>query len=546
MAIKGNTAVARILKQEGVDLLFCFPANSLIDACAKEGIRPVLTRTERTLVNMADGYSRVTNGRHIGVACTQGGPGVENAFAGVAQAFAESTPVLFLPDGPDQAKLGNPGPGNFDPIRSYATVAKLAERINQPARIGEFLRRAFTSLRNVRGPVLLEVPRDVQLADVDEELGYISPSPHRAQGDPADVKAPVRALLAATNPIILSGMGVLYAEATEELKEFAELVQTPVATTLSGKSGFPEDHALAAGTYSATAAGPAGRLLREADLIFGVGTSTTKGSLSIMLPPGKRLVQTAIDGADIGRDYLADVVVLGDAKLVLCQLIEEVKRVAGAECRRGSDSAVRYLTGLREAWLAQWAPKLTSAETPINPYRVIADLQRAIDPATAIVTHDSGNPRDQTVPFYRAVTPRGYIGWGHSKQLGYGYGLAMGAKLAAPEKTVVNIIGDAGFGMCGMEVETASRSKIGVLTIILNNSAMGGYEKHLPVATEKWRTKFLSGDYADMARALGAHSERVTDPEQIIPSIKRAFPHLGEGQPAVLEMITCEDTEFSR
>jgi thiamine pyrophosphate-dependent acetolactate synthase large subunit-like protein len=196
--------------------------------------------------------------------------------------------------------------------------------------------------------------------------------------------------------------------------------------------------------------------------------------------------------------------------------------------------------------LEQWMPKLTSNETPINPYRVIWDVAHAVDRSQTIATHDSGNPRDQMLPFYEALVPRGYLGWGKSTQLGTGYGLALGAKLASPEKLVVNVMGDAAFGMIGLDVETAVRERIGVLTILLNNSALGGYEHHLPIATERYRTKFLSGNYTGVAEALGAYAERVEQPAEVVPAIKRARDITTSGRPAVLEVITREEGAFSK
>jgi thiamine pyrophosphate-dependent acetolactate synthase large subunit-like protein len=198
-------------------------------------------------------------------------------------------------------------------------------------------------------------------------------------------------------------------------------------------------------------------------------------------------------------------------------------------------------------WLSEWMPKLTSDEIPINPYRVIWDLMDAVDRTQTIATHDSGNPRDQMLPFYEAITPRSYIGWGKSTQLGYGLGLTMGAKLAAPEKLALNVMGDAAFGMSGMDFETAVREHIPILTIVLNNSALGGYENHMPVATERYGTKFLSGDYAKVAEGLGGYSEKVESPADIIPAIHRCQEVLEAGKPALLEIITREEGKvFSR
>jgi thiamine pyrophosphate-dependent acetolactate synthase large subunit-like protein len=151
------------------------------------------------------------------------------------------------------------------------------------------------------------------------------------------------------------------------------------------------------------------------------------------------------------------------------------------------------------------------------------------------------------LPFYEAITPRSYIGWGKSTQLGYGLGLTMGAKLAAPEKLALNVMGDAAFGMSGMDFETAVREHIPILTIVLNNSALGGYENHMPVATERYGTKFLSGDYAKVAEGLGGYSEKVENPADIISAIHRCQKVLEAGKPALLEIITREEGKvFSR
>jgi thiamine pyrophosphate-dependent acetolactate synthase large subunit-like protein len=542
--MKGVEAVAEVLKREGVEHLFCFPASMLIDAAAAVGIRPILTRTERTLINMADGYTRVSNAQRPGICTVQDGPGIENAFGGVAQAYADSTPILLLPGGAARERSG--WPSGFDPLQAYRSVTKWAGQVNQARRVSEFMRRAFRSLRTAPyGPVLVELPRDVATEELDG-LDYAPACSVRAAADPQDVREAVRLLLAANKPLLHVGHGVLYAEAAAELLEFAQLLQTPVMTTMAGKSAFPEDHPLSAGSAGYTTSGVAAHFLRESDLVFGVGCSFSRSTFSAPIPSGKTLVQVTASPRDLDVYYTIDCALLGDARLVLQQLIEEVKRQAGADGRRGDESAVAEVKRVKDTWLEQWMPKLTSNETPINPYRVIWDLAHAVDRSQTIATHDSGNPRDQMLPFYEALVPRGYLGWGKSTQLGTGYGLALGAKLASPEKLVVNVMGDAAFGMIGLDVETAVRERIGVLTILLNNSALGGYEHHLPIATERYRTKFLSGNYTGVAEALGAYAERVEQPAEFVAAIKRARDITTSGRPAVLEVITREEGAFSK
>ncbi len=544
--MKGAAAVATILKREGVDRLFSFPINPVIDTGSELGIQPIIARTERTVVGMADAYSRVTNGRRIGVCATQWGPGAENTFGGIAQAYSDSTPILYLPAGFNQKRLDSAP--TFEAAKNFQYVTKWAGRINSVDRIPEYLRRAFTYLRAGRpGPVLVEMPSDVLAAELeDAALAYNPVKGAKTMADPAAVREAVKALVTAQRPIIHAGVGVLYAEAWGELRELAELLQAPVMTTLQGKSAFPEDHPLSLGASAAAAPRPLARFLAESDLVFGAGSGLAISSYDAPIPRGKVAVQLTVDERDFNRDYATEYLVQGDAKLVLRQMIEEVQRQLGPEGRKGDDRVAREVVAMREEWLAEWMPKLTSNDTPINPYRAIWDLQQAVDLRNTIATHDAGTPRDMMVPFWRALEPNSYIGWGKSTHLGYGIPLALGAKVARPEKTVLNVMGDLAFGMSGLEIETAARNHLGTLTVVFNNGLMGDYEKHLPNATRLYGSRYISGDYAKIAEGLGAYSERVEKPEEIIPAVKRALQVMQDGRPALLDLVTREETALSK
>ncbi|HEX3990194.1 MAG TPA: thiamine pyrophosphate-dependent enzyme, partial [Acetobacteraceae bacterium] len=360
-----------------------------------------------------------------------------------------------------------------------------------------------------------------------------------------DVDDAAKLLLAASHPMILAGQGVLYAEASAELTELADLLQAPVMTTVDGKSAFPEDHPLALGSGGNTFNGP-GRLYlhTKTDLIFGIGCGFTKHPLTTpALPPNVAIIHATNDPRDLHKSYQTEVALLGDAKLTLASLIAAVKdRLGGKHLNR---SPAAELAAEREAWLAHWHAKLNSAETPMTPYRVMSEFMRVVDPAGAIVTHDSGSPRDQLLPFYRATRPRGYLGWGKSHQLGTGLGLIIGAKVAAPEKFCVNFMGDAAFGMTGLDLETAVRAGIPSLTIVLNNSTMAIEIPHMKLSHEKHHARDLGGRYADLAKDLGAWSERVADPGDIANAILRARRATEDGQTALLEFMTSAETAFS-
>ena len=545
--MNGDQAIAKILKKEGVEWIAAFPAQSLIDACAREGIRPILSRQERAGVNMADGFSRIKNGNTIGVFTMQTGPGSENAFGGVAQAFADSVPILCLPGGQPMNSMDvHP---NFEAVKNYGGITKWMALVNKIERIPELMAMAFTQLKHGRlGPVLLELPRDVMVGEISDALvdSYKPVKKFRSGASAEDVRDLVTALLAADNPVINAGQGVMYAEATEELVEFAELTNIPVMTTLAGKSAFPEDHPLALGTGASSGTLMCQHFLEKADLVLGMGTSFTISNFNAPMPSGVTLAHSTNCADDVNKDHRADYGAIGDAQVVLRQMIEEAKSQLG-EHGRGDVHGVRdEIARVKSEWMAEWNPSLNSDEVPISPYRVFTELMKAVDVRETIITHDSGYPREQIVPFWPAVTPRNYIGWGKSTQLGYGLGLALGAKMAEPDKKVINIMGDAAFGMAGLDIETASRSEIPILTVVLNNGVMTHYYDHMPYATERWNSNALGGEYAEVARGLGAYGEKVSDPDEVAPAIQRALAANAEGKPALLEMKTKEEENVSR
>jgi acetolactate synthase-1/2/3 large subunit len=538
-------AIIEILKREGVEYLSGFPTTPVLESAAVAGIRPIICRQERVGVGIADGFSRVTNGERLGAVAFQYGPGAENAYAGVATAYSDSTPILILPTGHPRSWEGIQP--HFSSLAAYAGVTKHIQQINMPDRTSGIMRRAFAALRQGRpGPVAVEIPIDVALEEVAEESFDYRPSRRLAsQGDYRDVEAAAKALCQARYPVIHAGQGSLYAGAEEELVELAELLKAPVMTTLLGKSAFPETHPLALGSGSGVMSGPVFHFVGRSDVMFGIGSSFTKHGMCMNIPPGKILIQATNDPRDINKDYNIDHPIVGDAKLVLRQMIDACRDIVG-DSRQSDETVATEIKSEREAWLGQWVTKLTSTSTPINPYRVIWDLMQAIRPEDAIVTHDSGSPRDQIMPFYRSSGPRSYLGWGKSHGLGTGLGLTIGAKLAKPEKVCINFMGDAAFGMTGLDFETAVRSGIPIITVVLNNSTMAIETNAMAASHELYHTRDLGGNYADLGRAMGGYAERVEDPAEIIPAFQRARKVTEQdGRAVLLEFITAAETEFS-
>jgi thiamine pyrophosphate-dependent acetolactate synthase large subunit-like protein len=339
------------------------------------------------------------------------------------------------------------------------------------------------------------------------------------------------------------GQGVHYAEAWAEVKELAEHLALPVVTSLEGKSAFPEDHPLALGSGGRAIPKAVHTFLQNADVIFGVGCSFTETSFGVKMPKGKRYIHSTNDHMDLNKDIECEIGLVGDAQLTLQAMLVAVK--AKEPKPRDSQTVAATIKGIAEGWLGEWLPKLTSDETPLNPYRVLWDLQKTVDRDNTIITHDAGSPRDQLSPFWKSTKPLSYIGWGKTTQLGYGLGLAMGAKLYRPDALCINVWGDAAIGFTGMDFETAVRERIPILSILLNNFSMAIELHIMQQSTEKYRSTDISGNYADMAKAFGGYGERVTSPDQIIPAIKRGIEQTRNGVPALLEFITSKEVSIS-
>ena len=541
--MKVSEAIAEILALEGVDVIFGYPRNAVLETAAAAGIRTVIVRQERTGVHMADALSRLSRGKRMGVFAMQHRPGTENAYGGVAQAFSESVPVLVLPQG--YARHLAHVPDNYNASRSMRDVTKTAEPILRAQDTPAIMARAFTALRNGRlRPALVEMPWDVLGEQVPEPLDYRPVVTTRSAPDPEAIGAVADRLVAARRLVIHAGQGVHWANAYAELRELAELLAAPVSTSLEGKSTFDETHPLALGSGGAAIPGQLRHFLDRADLILGIGCSFAQTAFGVAMPAHVPIIHATLDPADFNKGLRCELALAGDAKLTLAALIDACR--ARLSAPRDPGPVAREIAGVEREWLAQWLPLLTSDSAPLSPYRVLWDLQHTVDVAETIITHDAGSPRDQLTPYWKSTAPLSYIGWGKSTQLGYGLGLAMGAKVACPDKLCINVWGDAAIGFTGMDFETAVRERLPILSILLNNSAMAIELDQMPVATERFRATDISGNYAEFARALGGYGERVTEPGEIVAAIRRGIAATEAGQPALLEFITARETRASR
>jgi acetolactate synthase-1/2/3 large subunit len=537
MKIKAANGLARILKAEGIPWVSCYPTNHVNNALGEEGVPILMMGEERFAVAVADAYSRVTCGKQIGV-CTVmanlNAAGIQMAYGAIAQAWEDSAPLLVIAEGVGQ---GGSRHTHYDMAEAFRSATKWVGKVDRADLIPDYVRRAFTQLRSGRpGPVLLVVPRDLGEYDTDEHP-YAPVKGWRSGPDPDDVKAAVKALLAAKDPLVYAGEGVYYADATAELLQFAEAAQVPVLTTLKAKGAFPENHPLSVGVRGSMAE----HFMKKCDVLFSIGSSLFPNRFSHALPDADRktIIQCTVDTLDINRSYETRHAVIGDAKLTLQALIEEIGKRGGVAKK---PALVEEIRTQKQAFMAKFRPLMESNETPINPYRVIGDLMKVLDPKNSFVTADSGNTRDQTSTVYEAQIPRGHLGWGNVSTLGFSLAGAIGAKLAYPGRQCVHITGDAGVCYMMGNFEAVARYKIGITTLHINNGGYSGYGPgfwgggHDPYT---WQvSEHGSACMASMARAVGFHAEDVTQPSEIIPALKRALDENAKGRPAFLEFIS--------
>ena len=549
--MNGIDYIARILKQEGVDWMSCFPSNPLISAVARLGIRPIAFRHERGAVMAADGYSRVSDRQKFGVVAVQSQAGAENAMGGIAQAYADNVPILVFLGGNSLDRLSVKP--NFTAAQNYKGWVKQVEAIYTPNQVGDVMRRAFHALRNgTPGPVVVELTADVCAQDVPEAMqNYKSPKIHRQLPEPSVIKDAATAFLNAKQRVIWAGSGVLFSGATEVLRELAELTASPVFCTMPGKSAFDERHPLALGAGSGTTTGPAHHWLTNSDVLLALGSSLTRSPYAQKVSQGKTIIHNTNNPDELNKDEAADIGLIGDTRLTIEALITCIK-----EKTDGSGVADRFeveanIAAVRAEWMAEWSSVLNSDEEPISYYRVIQALNETLDTENSIVTHDAGAPRDSIVPFYTATVPHSYVGWGKTTHLGFGIPLMIGAKMAEPEKFCLNLMGDGAFGMSGTDIETSARSGAAITTVLLNNSAMATYSGPTQgtigaEAREQYGVSTMQGDYAKIAEGMGAVGIHVNKVPELAPALKEAQRLNASGRTVLIDVNANVEDRRSR
>ena len=547
--MNGTEFIAKILKAEGIDSVTCFPSNPLIEAVAKEGIRPISFRNERGAVMAADGFSRISQRKKFGVAIVQSQAGAENAMGGIAQAYADNIPILLMPGGISLSQLGVKP--NFSVLQNYQGWVKQVETVLSPNEVGNVMRRSFNALRNgPPGPVVVEMTSDVCSLEVPKDSeNYCTPRSAKIIPSQNDIRDAVKYLMKAKKPLIWAGGGVLMSGASKELKKLVEFTGIPVFTTMQGKSAFDERHPLFLGAGCGTTTLAAHNWLKNSDVVLVLGSSLTRTPYGQVLSSEKTLLHNTIDPEDLNKDVSAMVGLVGDTKLTLLALMEEFK-TEGFKKDNGEVTQIKKeINVLKKKWMQDWNPILNSGEIPLNYYRIINEIYKNIDPENSIVTHDAGAPRDCMVPFYNATLPNSYIGWGKTTHLGFGIPLMIGAKMAHPDKFCLNLMGDGAFGMSGLDLETSVRAELPITTVLLNNGAMSTYEGTSligPVSKKDYGVSSMKGNYAKIAKGMGAEGIRVEKPNELEMALKNAQQLNKDGKTVLIDVISNVESRRSR
>ena len=537
MQLTGAEIIVECLKEQGVDTVFGYPGGAILniyDALYKHGeLRHILTSHEQGASHAADGYARATG--KVGVCFATSGPGATNLVTGIATAYMDSVPIVAITCNVGNSLLGKDSFQEVDitgitmPITKYNFIVK---DVNNLAGV---IRRAFKIARTGRpGPVLIDITKDA----TSDSAEYTKMEPEEIKPDvnlitEEDLETAVKLIRESEKPMIFVGGGAILSNASEELLEFAEKVNAPVCDTLMGKGAFSGEHPLYVGMLGMHGTKYANFGVCKCDLLITVGSrfsDRVSGDTS-RFAMGAKVLQIDVDPAEINKNVMTSASVIGDVKEVL-------KRLNPMLEQQNHSRWIEYINDLKVRF-----PMKYDQDRLTGPY-VVEEIYRATK-GDAIICTDVGQHQMWTAQYYKFSKPRTLLTSGGLGTMGYGLGAAIGAKLAKPEKTVINIAGDGCFRMNMNELATASRYNIPVIEVILNNHVLGMvrqwqtlfYDEHYSATTLNDKV-----DFVKVAEALGCRGIRVTSKEELAPALKEAMEC---GGPVVLDcQIDSDDKVF--
>jgi tartronate-semialdehyde synthase len=545
-------AAVSILVDEGIKAIFGIPGAGILpfyQALMKSGkIKHFIARHEEGAIHAADGYARALG--TVGLCSATSGPGASNFVTGLYTAQVDSIPLIAITGQNVRAQLGKEAFQAVDISEVVKPITKKSYCVKESAQVPWVFREAFKIAREGRpGPVLIDLPLDVQRGEIeydpeiDSKLEFSKPS-----ASPKKIRRALEMLTAAKNPVLLLGGGVITADAAEEFVQLAEHMQIPVVTTYMGKGGFPPHHPLYAGQVGIQCNTRCGnKIFIESDLVLGVGcrfNDRHTGTLDVYTK-GRKFIHIDVDPMQIGKIIAPELGIVSDAKLALQALVKAARELGPSP---KPSPRVQQLPETRR----QLARQMDFDEVPIKPQRVFKEINEFFDEETIFVTCIGLN-QIWSGQFQEIRKPRHYLDCGGAGPLGWDLPAAIGAKIARPDKLVVQVVGDYGFEFCSEELAMACMYKVPVLSLIVNNGYLSlirqgekyGYNMNYEVSI--WydgENKMV--DFVKFAEAFGARGERVEHPQGIKPAIQRALRWMEQhGRPALIDIIVERETDAS-
>jgi acetolactate synthase-1/2/3 large subunit len=521
--LSGAQALIDSLQREGVEVIFGLPGGSILpiyDILYESNIRHILVKHEQSAAHMADGYARASG--RPGVCMATSGPGATNLVTGIANAYMDSSPVIAITGQVPREMIGRDAFQEADIIGITTSITKYNFQPRKASEIPKVVKMAFKIATSGRpGPVLIDVPRDVQV-EVDEMEAveglnfarFRQVPPH-----PLQVEKAVNLLLNAERPIILAGGGVILSGASQALQALAELLLAPVATTLMGKGCFPENHPLSLGVLGMHGTVEANKLVLEADVLLAVGcrfSDRTTCNISEFCPDSK-IIHVDVDASEIGKNRKVDVPIVGDANQTLSKIYEEIaKRLV----KREDSLWFRRLQEVR----AEYYGSETDQDDGLSPPKVLREV-RNILPVDAIVTTEVGQNQMWASLYFKTYKPRTFITSGGLGTMGFGFPAALGAKVAKPNVPVLDIAGDGSFIMTSNMLITSVNEKIPVIVLILNNSMLGmvAQWQRLFYNRRYSGVKLVNPDFVKLTEACGAQGARVGSINELRSALLQAL-----------------------
>jgi acetolactate synthase-1/2/3 large subunit len=554
---RGAKAVIDTLAAFDTKYLFGVPGSTLpifAEFAGRDDVQLVLCRDERSAACMADGYARIS---HKPGVCTAGeGPGTTNLLTGIGEAYMSSVPVIAI------TASRSPLEDDKNPImfcrgrvhntfRVLEQYTKWSVQVHSADRVPELLSRAFSIATTGRpGPVQVDLYPEAQRGEADMEIKgipeYTTWPAQRVWPDPAKLQAAAQLLLSARFPVIVAGGGVVHSGAFEELQELAEHISAPVATSLFGKGSIAETHPLAVGCSGIHSRVSANQIVSEADVVMFVGSNTdahTTNKWTVPQPGKVRVIHLDLDPDEIGRNYPTEVGIVSDAKSGLAGLVAAVKALQPQ--RRHVKERYDAVAAAVGAWRKGIEADRNSDAVPIRPQRLMKEVNEFLAPDAILLGDLSFSSVWVNVHYDCKQAGRNITYARGFDILGWGLPASLGAKLAAPDKQVLSIIGDGSLGYCIGELETARRHNIPAVNIVLNNNGLG-YERFLinyhnkpgQFTEQTPGCDYVETDYAAIARAFGCVGIRVERPEQIRPALEEAF---ASNRPALIDLVVDPD-----